>query len=249
MQKQSKQWYAFRSWNSVVVVAWPLVTEIPLLSQREKIGKTAKSAIWIPLRRVTIRPATVATRGGDTAGSNARPSTVQPGSASCNALRHPQFSLNIVISCNALCRFFPPPLSSPRWTVFASYFYYSAEASYSAATLLHLCTADDEFCLAALSLAGDIRRLRITPRRTGGKSNRFSYPFNAFSQRWILLLVGWLGSRGGCGKFSVNFRNQLPMELALSFRRKVIISRRLRFKFFYLQPARRISFLLLVQLY
>lgn len=108
------------------VVAWPLVTEIPLLSRWEKIGKTAKSAIWIPLRRVTIRPATVATRGDDTAGSNTRPSTVQPGSASCNALRRPQFSLNIVISCNALCRFFPPPLSSPPWTVFASYFYYSA---------------------------------------------------------------------------------------------------------------------------
>lgn len=196
------------------VVAWPLVTEIPLLSRREKIGKTAKSAIWIPLRRVTIRPATVATRGDDTAGSNTRPSTVQPGSASCNALRRPQFSLNIVISCNALCRFFPPPLSSPPWTVFASYFYYSAvglrlpilpRPSFITARL----AADDEFCLAALSFRGDNADCELLVGWEGRVTVFLS--FDAFlppSGRWILL--SWNGGCVGVAQNSlVNFRNEV----------------------------------------
>lgn len=77
----------------------------PFVSQRKKVGETAKSAIWIPLRGVTIRREATSheaesapPRGaGERRERPPQPPRVQQGL---------QFSLNIVISYNVLCRFF-----------------------------------------------------------------------------------------------------------------------------------------------
>lgn len=79
-------------------------TEILLLSRRKKVDETAKSAIWIPLRGVTIPRGTMsheATR------RNAEHANVASGRCSPPRVPcHSQFSLNIIISRNVLCQFF-----------------------------------------------------------------------------------------------------------------------------------------------
>lgn len=81
-------------------------TEIPLLCRGgKKIGETAKSAIWIPLRGVTIRRETTSHEAENAAlyGAGERHERpLQPPRVQQDL----QFSLNIMISYNVLCRFF-----------------------------------------------------------------------------------------------------------------------------------------------
>lgn len=75
--------------------------------------------------------------------------------------------------------------------------------------------ADDEFCLAALSFAGDNADCELLVGWEGRVTVFLS--FDAFlpsRDRWILLSwnEGWLGLREGCGKFSVNFGLILPFR-------------------------------------
>lgn len=91
----------------------------PFVAAEKKVGETAKSAIWIPLRGVTIPRGTDVTRG-DAAQRGAREYREWPPRPP-RVPRHSQFSLNIVISRNVPCPyFFFPSLPPPRR--FASYF-------------------------------------------------------------------------------------------------------------------------------